>query len=294
MAFRIKPGESVAKGLRRVGRSELKAAYKHVRSSDPSDSAAVHEARKNVKKARAVLDVMDRDGARGVSSGQKRLRRVNRTLSVLRDATAMIDIFNELTRKRPAVLPGAVQRQVKQYLDAHKDQVAREAEGGSWRDVGRQLRRVAGRASRWQVSHAEFGALAPGLQASHRRGRRAVQRALRSQDPEDFHEWRKQIKALRYALRLIEDRGAAIRRDVEALDRAQALLGDEHNVVILCQYLSGATSLWDNPEDLERLMEAARSHQRTLRRRALRSASRIYGPRSKAYVRRVRDIWKAA
>jgi CHAD domain-containing protein len=292
MAFRIKPDESVAKGLRRVARRELEDAYKQTRKGSPSDAAAVHEARKSVKKARAVLDVMDNDGARGVSSGQKRLRRVNRTLSDLRDAAAMIDIFDKLTRKRPPVLPGAVQARVKRHLEAHKDQVAREVEADSWRDVGRQLRQVVGRARRWQPSHAQFGALAPGLQESHRRGRKAVQRAMRSQDADDFHEWRKQIKALRYVLRLIEDRGTAIRRDAEALDRAQAVLGDEHNVVILCQYLSEVTSLWRNPDDLDRLTKAAQRHQRTLRRRALRSASRIYRPGSKTYVRRVRDIWK--
>jgi CHAD domain-containing protein len=121
-----------------------------------------------------------------------------------------------------------------------------------------------------------------------------MQRALRSEDAEHFHEWRKQIKTLRYGLRLIEDRGLGIQHDAEALDRAQTLLGDEHNVEILCEYLSDMTALGRHASDLERFRDAASRYQSTLRRRALRAARGIYGPGSKAYVTRVKQIWKAS
>jgi CHAD domain-containing protein len=293
MAFRIKARESIAKGLRRLARREVTAAYKQVRAGGPSDSAAVHEARKSVKKVRALLDVMESDDARGVSADEKHLRRANRTLSDLRDATAMLEIFDKLMRMRPTLLGREVRAEIRLGLEAHKREAARKVEGRSWREVRRELRHVAHRVGRWRVSHARFGALAPGLQASHRRGRKAMQRALRSQDGEDFHEWRKQIKSLRYALRLIEDRGTAIERDVEVLDEAQALLGDEHNVVILCQYLADVTSRGSEPGDLQRFTQAAERHRRDLQRQALRTARGIYATGSKAYVRGIRDTWKA-
>ena len=294
MAFRIKPDESIAKGLRRLARRELAAASKRVRKADPADSAAIHEARKSVKKVRALLDVMENDGAHGVSGGEKHLRRANRTLSGLRDATAMIETFDQIVREHRTLLPPAVSATVRHRLDSHKREVERDAKGGPWRDVRREVRRTEGRADRWRPSHAEFGALAPGLHASHRRGRQAMQRALRKEKADDFHEWRKQIKTLRYGLQLIEDRGLGIQHDAEALDRAQTLLGDDHNVEILCEYLSEMSSRSQHSKELERFREAASRYQATLRRRAVRAARRIYSPGSKAYVTRVKQIWKAS
>lgn len=294
MAFRIKPDESIAKGLRRLARRELAAASKRVRKADPADSAAIHEMRKSVKKVRALLDMMENDGAHGVSGGEKHLRRANRTLSGLRDATAMIETFDQIARAHRALLPRAVIAAVKRQLESHKLEVEQDAKGRPWRDVRREVRRTEGRADRWRPSHAEFGALAPGLHASHRRGRQAMQRALRKENADDFHEWRKQIKTLRYGLQLIEDCGLGIQHDAEALDRAQTLLGDEHNVEVLCEYLSDMTTLGRHASDLERFRDAASRYQSTLRRRALRAARRIYGPGSKAYVTRVKQIWKAS
>jgi CHAD domain-containing protein len=295
MAFQVKPDESIAKGLRRLARRELAAASRQIRKADPADSAAVHEARKSIKKVRALIGVMDNDGAHGVSAGEKHLRQANRTLSALRDATAMIEIFDKIVGAHRTLLPPAVIAAVKRQLESHKLEVERDAKGRPWRDVRRQVQRTERRAGRWRPpSHAEFGALSPGLRATHRRGRKAMQRALRSEEADHFHEWRKQIKTLRYGLRLIEDRGRGIQRDAEALDRAQTLLGDEHNVEILCEHLSDMTALGRHASDLERFRDAASRYQSTLRRRALRAARRIYAPGSKAYVDHVKRIWKAS
>jgi hypothetical protein len=114
-------------------------------------------------------------------------------------------------------------------------------------------------------------------------------RAQKRQRAADFHEWRKEIKALWYHLRLIEASHRGIRREVRMLYDAEASLGDDHNVVVLCAELSKDGSLCD----LERLRHAADQYQRDLRRKAIASATRIYKVKPRNYVRRVKRAWKA-
>jgi CHAD domain-containing protein len=128
----------------------------------------------------------------------------------------------------------------------------------------------------------------------HRRGRQALERAERDQDAASSHEWRKQIKALWYGLRLLEGGGGAISRQIAALHRAEAWLGDEHNVVVLCAELSNDPSICAGPFDLQRLKVVADRYQRELRGKALSCARLIYGRRSGDYVRAIERAWKTA
>src|SRR4051812_6805516 len=97
MAYRLRRDESVANGLRRLGRKEPGAAAVELRRTTPPADEAIHDARKSVKKARAILQVIDADDGSGLSGCRKRLRSVNRTLSALRDADAMIEVLTKLS-----------------------------------------------------------------------------------------------------------------------------------------------------------------------------------------------------
>src|SRR5262245_22442624 len=83
MAFRLRPDESVSRGLRRLARDELQSARTELRNRRIRRDDAVHEARKSVKKVRAILELMDEDGGHGLDRCEKRLRSVNGMLSEL-------------------------------------------------------------------------------------------------------------------------------------------------------------------------------------------------------------------
>ena len=99
MAFQLKTDRAVAREVRRLARKELESARKALmRAPRPADEA-IHDARKSVKKVRAILHLVETDGGHGLSGSRKRLRAVSRTLSDLRDATAMIDTFETLAHE---------------------------------------------------------------------------------------------------------------------------------------------------------------------------------------------------
>ena len=90
MAFRLKPREAIAHGLRRLVTGELKSARSALRQGSPPPDTAIFAARKSLKKVRAVRDLIAADAGAHLRGSRKMLRRVNRRLSTLRDADALL------------------------------------------------------------------------------------------------------------------------------------------------------------------------------------------------------------
>jgi CHAD domain-containing protein len=289
MSFQLHEDESIARGLRRLARKELKSARGGLRRTTPPSDEAIREARKSVKKVRAIAAAIDADDGRGVDAEQKQLRKVNRMLSNVRDADARLEILAKLEQRAPNALDEHTFARLRRELAAHKHESKRGAGGeDAWKKVSRRLRKLRRGVDDWRPAHSGFGALAAGIHEAHRRGRKRLARARRGGRADDFHDWRKAAKALWYVLRLIEPASAAIRRDVRALHRAERWLGDDHNIELLCCELERGAAA----RDLAHLRHAASHYQRELRRKALAATRAIYRRRPSDYVRSIRRAWK--
>ncbi len=290
MAFRLRPDESVAHGLRRLATKELRSVRDELRRSDAPADDAIHEARKSVKKVRVIMELIDADHGHGLAAGPKRLRKVNRTLSELRDADAMLEILAKLRKKHPRLLDEHAVARVRRWLSSHKLASMKAArDDGAWKKIDRELGKLRQGVKRWRPAHRRFRALATGIRLTYRLGRKAMIRARRRRRPSDFHDWRKRVKELWYQLRLVEGSDPGIRRDVGVLQHVERWLGDDHNLVVLCAQLSKDASLCD----LERVRHAADHYQRELRRKAIASCTRVYADSPDGYLRRVKHAWKA-
>jgi CHAD domain-containing protein len=293
MAFHLRPRESVNRGIRRLARKELKSAAKTLTDSKSNMEDAIHDARKSVKKARAVLTLATTSGAKGLRKDRKRLRRVSRELSVFRDADARVEIFDRLRTLSPTLMSRHSLTVARQFLLESKNDTIKKS-GGRKRlvEAARLLKKQARSARNWNPAGRKFKPLARALHAVRQEGRRAMKRARERGDADDFHAWRKIVKAYWYQLRLLEDCGGAVRKDIRALHQLETWLGDDHNVVILCE------QLFDNPavvracRDLNALRLAGERHQNALRRQALASGARIYAIEDKRYVKQLKQQWQ--
>ena len=93
-------------------------------------------------------------------------------------------------------------------------------------------------------------------------------------------------------MRLLAGRSSRIGRDAAALHRAEAFLGDEHNVVVLCGVLTSDPSVCRTAEDVDRVRLAGARYQCEMRTRAVQAARGVYTPKSGVYVRRIKREWK--
>ncbi len=295
MAYRFENDESVRDGFVRCAAEQLDKACTELSArigDDPVD--AVHSARKAVKKERSLLRL-----ARG-SMPAKRRRQENRTLrdaarglSAARDAAAMIDTLDELSRRFAGQLPERTFGAVREQMVRARDEERRALEGSALGDraVG-ELGAVRVRVSEWELKCGGWRALKDGLRRSYRDGRRGYTRARTHRDAEQWHEWRKRVKDLWYHQRLLaEVAGPVVQGQAKDAHRLADLLGDTHDLDVLRDAL--ARGRFPAPVDTDALIALIDHRRDELQTKALWVAARVYAEKPKAFIARVGAAWES-
>lgn len=186
----------------------------------------VHEARRQLKKARAVL-ALGRSalGRRRADRAEEELTEAGRALSSVRDAEVAARAFAGL-KPRPRGPDAA--------LKAHR----KAAELTLAAAAGAAKRRV-------EAARVELGRMGrPGRRALARAARRALEKvvslgeaALMSPNDEALHEWRKSAKRLDGMLGEADAPTPRLKRLRERLSELGDALGDDHDLVVLREAL---------------------------------------------------------
>ena len=96
MAFALKREESVPKGWTRLSKKCVKKA---LRLCEKSDLESIHSARKEIKKLRALLRLVECNiGKKSFKNVNEHLRKAARRLSAARDAQVQLETLNHLLR----------------------------------------------------------------------------------------------------------------------------------------------------------------------------------------------------
>src|SRR5262245_10612064 len=103
MSYRLKTGESIPAGMRRIAREELESALCEIAAATPSnEAAAVHAARKCIKKTRALLRLVRDEIGREIFKEENRcLHEVAQSLSGPRDARVRLQLLEKLREQVP-------------------------------------------------------------------------------------------------------------------------------------------------------------------------------------------------
>jgi CHAD domain-containing protein len=283
--FRLKQSEPLSAGVARVARGRIDHAIDELRGeSDSTPVEAVHEARKDMKKLRALLRLM-----RGELGGQRFAREnacfrdAARELSGARDADVMLETLAGLT-SLPAGEGWALRKRI---------QAEHEQNGGGDRDAAARssvaiLKEARKRVSDWPLESDSFDALAGGLGKTYRRGRRAFEAARDDPTVESLHEWRKRVKDLWYHLTLLRSLWLPVME--VAGDEAHALsdrLGDDHDLAIL--------SDWVQHHDAggAEFFAAVERRRGELQAEAFEIGARLYAEKPKAFTKRMERLWDA-
>ena len=154
------------------------------------------------------------------------------------------------------------------------------------------IRKARDDARQWALGHEGWEIIEPGLVRLYRLGRAGLAEAERSQDSETVHEWRKRIKDLWYALRLIEPVWPAVIRPLS--DEAHKLseaLGDHHDLgEIAIAAKAGAGALTEGLRD--ELLAVVDARQGALISEGLDVGRRLYAEPPKRFAQRLRALWE--
>ena len=293
MGFRLKSGQSVSNEIRRIVLQQLDRATSELTSiGDPESDEAIHDARRRVKKIRAIIrlirPVLDKE-----HRSDPELRRVSKLLAPVADGQGVIDTLNQLLKRYRRELPPKTAEAIRSDLVERGRRIDSQAsKDGVLEKAQLTLRAERQRVKQWKITADGFRAVAPGLKASVRRARSAMVDAWMHPTASHHHAWRRHVKNHWFHVRLLSARCGyrleSYQRQLEALD---GILGEYHNLVLLHEVLVSDTTL-EQPA-VARCLTIVERYQRALRRHAHVLGIRIYSEKPRRFVRRVRELWDA-
>lgn len=290
MAFQLRRGQPVGDEARQIFDHQLLRATIGLR--DPKTAAghdSIHDARRHVKKARAVLRVLRASLGAEYRSADRRLRAVNRMLGELADARAVVGTLANLVDVDPS-LPAHISEALRAQLVAHAASLERKAQFDRLRH--RTIRLLDAERLRiplWHVDVRGRKDVIDVIEDAHGAARAAMRESLRRPTADTFHAWRRRVKSECYLLRLIAERcGDRLDLDQRRLEALAASLGELHNVSLLLALLASDSAL--TRRETTHVLVALRRYRRTLRREA-REMRHIFDEGPESFGARVREAW---
>jgi CHAD domain-containing protein len=294
MAYRLKRDESVIRGLKRVVREEIESAAAQLSGEmKTSRDEAIHEARKSIKKVRALLRLMSGEFGAAYARENARLRDIARRLSQFRDAFAIIETFDDLTNKFKDQSVNKL-HSVRSGLAKRMKEAGREEEVVIViHDAAAALGKAARRVKTWPMQRDGYAAIGPGLEETYRGGRKALATVLKDPRPENYHELRKRIKDHWYHMRLLEGLWTGMMSAYEKnLKALETWLGNDHNLAVLRETIVAEPVFYGKKKEVGLTLELIDEHQKELRHRAVSLAQRIYDEKPGEFTRRMGDLWE--
>src|SRR5262245_29269566 len=199
--FRLRDGERVPDGLRRIAWAQLDLSIERLEgdSGEPLE-VAVHETRKSLKRLRAAVRLArDELGDEVYGRENAAFRDAGRRLAGARDSQVLLQTLDTLSDCYPDDAPRARFGRYRGTLAAeHAAAQRRLRQGAATAEVLGVLRAARARVPDWPLEREGFDGLAPGLRRIYRRGRREYRAARRELGSERLHELRKRVKDLWY------------------------------------------------------------------------------------------------
>src|SRR5262245_4254595 len=289
MGFKLKKKESVRVGLRRIAREEIDEALKLLEKKPADPEQTVHELRKHLKKLRAVARLVRDELGEAFDRDDAAAQEIGRRLAPVREASARVFTLGLLRSKYAKGFPSEGARLIEKRLVARRRAVLGKLERGStFSALARDLAALRRRVRTWPIQKEGFACLEPGLRRGYRKGRRAEPRAFASRADEDFHDWRKRAKDLRYHVELLEPIWPATMTGLEkTLHDLTDRLGDDHDLADLRAALTVSPKLTAGAAGTTKLVELIDRRRSELQQDARPLATRIYGETPRSFDGRI-------
>jgi CHAD domain-containing protein len=287
-SYKLRAGEAVPRGVARIARGRIDHAIDELEGrTDSSPEEAVHEARKDMKKLRAVVRLVRAEiGDHVYRRENDCFRDAGQELAGVRDADVMLSTLAKLEYDIPADAADELRR----ALEAHKARTAGGARQQASAQVVDVLTTARRRIGRWPLDEDGFEAVAGGLQRIYRQGRRDFRAARAEPTTENLHEWRKRVKDLWYHLTILRTAWPPV---MDALaDEAHRLsehIGNDHDFSVLLAWAEEHA-----PASGAAIAGPVAQCRAELQADAFEIGARVYAEKPREFVRRIERWWDAA
>ena len=291
MAFKLKNKETLGEGICRIAHEQAGCIADSLKTKrGQCQLGAVHEARKSVKKLRALVRLIaDGLGERTLEEENRTFRKIGRALSPLRDAEVLVKTLEKLRGRYKKQTTAATFASALKLFKAQRNSVVKHL-SAPIKKVRKRLRKSIQRIDDWPLKALQWDDLYCGIRRAYKEARQAFAAACDQPNDENFHEWRKRVKELWYDLRIL----GAVRPEVmdDLAHQAKVLgeyLGEDHDLAVAGRALEEKRLNKASSQVLASLIERRRFQ---LQRAAFDLGNRLFVEKPKAFAQRIEGYWK--
>jgi len=279
--LRLHRHKPLVREIRRIARGQIDTACRALESNE-DPRRVVHEARKSLKKLRAILKLVAPEFGRRKYQAEKAVfQDAARLLAPLRDAEVRVETLDSLIKGAglaPEDFAG-----VRGELDAATDRFAKASARPKHRAV-EILRLARAHILRWPLNQLQWKDLAQEIKRSYRKGRKALRAYQREPSPVAFHAWRKRVKELWYHLRITENYlPDSFAKAIIQCDAIGELAGNAHDLTVLHETLTARKA----GADTALLLGEIDVRMPDLYRAAIDNGVRLYAEKPRDFAKRM-------
>ena len=300
MAYRLRPGKPFASEVRAVATAQLLKAVQLLEEQPQGAHEAVHAARKRFKRVRALYRLVQPQAKAFRTRENARIREIARSLSAVRDATALVETVDYLASRGGSAEEIAALAFASRSLSQRRDRIAAEEH-----DLPARMREAAA-ACREAIAALDQRAIDSGRRTTARmlakawktqrqRALAALEQCQTNAHAEAFHALRKSGQTYWMHLALLGGIWpSAMRAKQEEAKQLVDLLGHEHDLSVLTQLVNESPELFGSSETLARVLGAIIARQQSLRQEALPLAQKVFADAAEVEGLIVGRLWKLA
>ena len=301
MSYRIRPDRAFDDEVHKAAAHQLGKAMAELRDRPQGLHEAVHDVRKNIKRVRALYRLIAPIAREFQKQENDRLRDMARTLSGVREATALIEIGHYLQATATSAEELHALSRVRDLLTARRDRLA-EAETDLEDKAQAAIAtceeaREALKGTSFDCGRRDTARL---FQKSWRKNVRKAMEALsqchaESAHTENFHDLRKRSQDYWMHHMLLRDVWPAAMHAKQLEAKALIdVLGRYLDMSILAGVADREPHLFERSDDHARLLEAIISRQQTAREEALSRARWVFADKPENEARTIKRLWLEA
>ena len=277
MAFQFKKHESIHAGALRIAGEQLSSAIDQLQDSENPER--VHEARKRIKKLRALLKLIRPQLGKAYRQLNVQFRDMGRELSLQRDCESMLEAAARLKtkglRKKQVRALTELQSHLQENLTQQKQLATNQRNPVAEGSILAAFKTALADVEYWQLKTTDKSSQWDGFLNTYRSGRQSLRTVLKQPQDEALHAFRKQAKYHWYHLQLI---APFFKKKLKTEHgRAKQLvetLRDDHDLVLLSNYLNNHAAEFST--DLTPLHELIQKQRQKLQKEAFQLAREIY------------------
>lgn len=253
----------------------------------------IHEIRKSLKKLRAMVRLV-----RGLSDRYQIenifFRDLGREISELRDKTALLESMDKLKVQYGDFLHKKTFQKFFGILKAERD--AFHADVYQDHDplalIEKNITEHLASFVDFEISTIEQ--ITPGIGKVYKRGQKALAIVLETPETEQFHEWRKRTKYLRYQMEMLMLAWPHfISTFEETLHDLSDFLGDDHDLSILQNKCEEFRDHAFQNRNEYYLLKALIEHQRKLQQqKSIEMGHKVFAENPESFLHKIQELWE--